>query len=183
MSEKIIESVQELIGCSDIVKIVQEQAKQIYNQYGVGENLLIVPVLDGACIFAADLIRELANIGTSEFNLAFIKAKSYEGTKSTGNVEISGLSLQEVWGKDILLVEDIVETGLTLDKIVMFIKQCGAKSVRICTLLAKPKCLKSNVVVDFCGQEIEDNFVVGYGMDYNGIGRGLKDVCIFNGEK
>src|SRR5574344_149575 len=166
MSEKIIESAQELIGCSDIVKIVQEQAKQIYNQYGVGENLLIVPVLDGACIFAADLIRELTNIGTSEFNLAFIKAKSYEGTKSTGNVEISGLSLQEVWGKDILLVEDKIE---------MFIKQCGAKSVRICTLLAKPKCLKSNVVIDFCGQEIEDNFVVGYGMDCNGIGRGLKD--------
>jgi hypoxanthine phosphoribosyltransferase len=139
-----------------------------------GKNPLLIGILNGSFIFAADLFRELA----IEAEISFIKLASYKGTSSTGHVA-TAIGLEEnLQGRHIIIVEDIIDTGKTLSSFLPEIHLRMPASVKIATFLAKPSALAYDVTADFTGFEIENKFVVGYGLDYNGLGRNLPDLYI-----
>lgn len=134
-----------------------------------GEVPLFISVLNGSFIFAADLFRTL----TIPAEITFIKLASYKGTSSTGNV-ITAIGLEEsLHGRHVLLLEDIVDTGKTLHAFIPEIMQRQPASFKIACLLSKPSALRYDIKPDYIGFEIPDNFVVGYGLDYDGHGRNL----------
>jgi hypoxanthine phosphoribosyltransferase len=113
---------------------------------------------------------------TCQCEISFIKASSYRGTSSTGELtSLIGIN-EDIEGRDIIIIEDIIDTGHTLAKIVPSIQALGPKSVAIATLLFKPKALKVDLRIDYTGIEIPNEFIVGYGLDYNGLGRNLREI-------
>jgi hypoxanthine phosphoribosyltransferase len=134
---------------------------------------LFIGVLNGSFLFMADLIKEI-NVPCE---IAFMRVASYQGTESTGKVkELIGLP-ENIEGRDIVIVEDIVDTGLTVSYIVKTIKEKKPASVKVCTMLLKPAALKHEIEeLEYVGFEIPNEFVVGYGLDYNGLGRNLTDI-------
>jgi hypoxanthine phosphoribosyltransferase len=134
---------------------------------------LFIGVLNGSFMFLSDLLKEI----DLSCEIAFIKVASYAGTESLGEVkELFGIS-ENLNCRDIILVEDIVDTGLTLKFILEKVYQQDPASVSVCTLLHKPAALKHPIdELDYVGFEIPNDFVVGYGLDYDGLGRNLKDV-------
>ncbi len=138
-----------------------------------GENLVLMPVLTGGLVFAADLMRRLPN----RLTVACVNASSYAGarTHSSGNVRLTGLETARaaVRGKHVLLVDDILDTGLTLSALQGALAASGALSIRTCVLLRKDRPQASAFPVDFCAFDIPDAFVVGYGLDFNGLYRNL----------
>jgi hypoxanthine phosphoribosyltransferase len=152
---------------------VARVATQINDEYA-GKRPLLLGILNGSFIFAADLFRNL----TIEAEISFIKLVSYKGTSSTGNV-VTAVGLEEnLAGRHIILVEDIVDTGKTLSSFLPDLIQRGPASVRIATLLSKPSALKYDVTVDYNVFEIDNKFVIGYGLDYDGLGRNLPELYI-----
>lgn len=152
-----------LLTEEEIDKRVSELAKEISEEYR-GKDLLVVGILKGAVIFLSDLVKRL------EFPvmLDFMAVSSYgKSSVSTGEVRILKDLDYSVEGKDILIVEDIIDTGLTLNYLKDILGKRGAKGVKICTLLDKPDRRTVGVNIDFLGFEIPDEFVVGYGLDYN----------------
>lgn len=140
---------------------------------------IIVSILTGAYIFTADLSRALAKIQSEpqQKEIAFIKASSYgASTQSSGKVKISGLEKLELQGKRVLLVDDIADTGITLQRVVQEFLQRGAKEVRTCVLLNKQDRRTVSFAADFAGFDIPDSFVVGYGLDYAEQYRTLPDI-------
>lgn len=153
---------------------VKELGQQISRDYQ-GEDLLVIGVLKGAFVFMADLVREI----DLPLELDFISVSSYgTSTVSSGEVRITKDLDYSVEGKSVLLVEDIVDTGLTLNYIKEIFKKRNPYSVKICCLLDKPSRRKSPVRADYAGFSIEDHFVVGYGLDYAGKYRNYPAVCI-----
>ena len=146
----------------EIQKKVQELGKIISNDYK-GKKLLLVGSLKGAVPFMADLMREI----DLDLEYDFMDVSSYSGTTSVGEVRILKDISTHIEGKDVLFVEDIIDTGLTLSYLTDLFKSRAANSVAITTLLSKPKRRKIDIYVKYIGYEIEDKFVVGYGMDYN----------------
>jgi len=137
---------------------------------------LFVVVLNGSFIFAADLVKLLK----FPCEISFVKLASYQGTSSTGTVsELIGLT-ENVEGRTIIIVEDIIDTGNTLEKIHELLKEKKAKEIKTVTLLFKPSAYKKTIVIDYIGIEIPNDFVVGYGLDYDGLGRNLKDLYILH---
>lgn len=135
---------------------------------------LLISILNGSFMFAADLVRYL----NFQHEIQFAKFSSYEGTQTTGKVkELIGLT-GDICGRDIIIVEDIVDTGITMSKLIPQIKAKGAKSVEICTLLMKPEKLQVELDVKYCAIEIDNLFVLGYGLDYDGLGRNYKDLYV-----
>ena len=136
---------------------------------------LFVGVLTGAIMFMADLTREL-RVHTE---MEFMALSSYgAGTESSGEVTIlKGLST-DITGRDIIIVEDIVDTGLTLDWLVRHLRDGGARSVKVCALLRKPEAAKVDVTLDYLGFDIPNAFVVGYGLDFAGRYRNLRDIAV-----
>lgn len=135
---------------------------------------LLISILNGSFMFAADLVRYL----NFQHEIQFAKFSSYEGTQTTGKVkELIGLT-GDISGRDIIIVEDIVDTGITMSKLIPQIKAKGAKSVEICTLLMKPEKLQVELDVKYCAIEIDNLFVLGYGLDYDGLGRNYKDLYV-----
>lgn len=135
---------------------------------------LLISILNGSFMFAADLVRYL----NFQHEIQFAKFSSYEGTQTTGKVkELIGLT-GDISGRDIIIVEDIVDTGITMSKLIPQIKAKGAKSVEICTLLMKPEKLQVELDVKYCAMEIDNLFVLGYGLDYDGLGRNYKDLYV-----
>lgn len=134
---------------------------------------VFIGVLNGSFIFMADLLKEI-NISCE---VGFIKVSSYSGMESNGSVkEIFGLP-DNLHNRDVILVEDIVDTGLTLDYILREVHKQKPSSVNVCTLLLKPGALKIKLdELEYVGFEIANDFVVGYGLDYDGLGRNLKDI-------
>jgi hypoxanthine phosphoribosyltransferase len=133
---------------------------------------LIVPVLNGSFMFASDLMKHL----TCQCHITFIKASSYKGTESTGSLAtLIGIN-EDITGRDVIILEDIIDTGHTLAKIIPSIKALGPATVRVGTLLYKPKALKADISIDYVGMEIPNEFIVGYGLDYDGLGRNLKEI-------
>lgn len=133
---------------------------------------LLLAILNGSFIFAADLVRRL----TFEHEIQFVKLASYQGTESTGKVkELIGLNV-DIADRDVIIVEDIVDTGKTMANLLPQIKDKGARSVEIATLLMKPEKLAVDLDVKYCAIEIPNDFIVGYGLDYDGLGRQYPDI-------
>jgi hypoxanthine phosphoribosyltransferase len=144
-----------------------------------GLNPLIIGILNGAFIFAADLFRGL----TIEAEISFIKLASYKGTSSTGHV-VTAIGMEEdLHGRHIIIMEDIIDTGKTLSAFIPEIVHRSPASIKIATFLTKPAALQYDVKADYTGFEIDNKFVVGYGLDYNGLGRNLPDLYILKGEQ
>ena len=137
-----------------------------------GKNPIFLAVLNGAFIFAADLMREM----TIPCEISFVKLASYQGTTSTGKVkEVFGIN-EDLSGRTVVIVEDIVESGQTMKQMIESLGTRNPESVRICTLFFKPEKLKEDLDLDYVAFRIPDDFIVGYGLDYDGLGRELKDV-------
>lgn len=164
-----------LISADKIAKRIEEMGSEITRTYE-GEPLTVICVLKGAFIFAADLIRSL-NIPVK---VEFIGVSSYQGTKSTGHVRITNDLSYDVAGKNVLLVEDIIDSGKTIDYLTKLLGVRGPKSLKICTFLSKPDCHDMTDRINFIGFEIEDRFVVGYGLDLDGKYRELPYLAELN---
>lgn len=163
------------MSAEEIDCIVEELANKINEDYK-GEDPIFLPILNGSFIFAADLIRKI----DVQHQISFVKVASYSGVESSGKVkQIIGFG-DEVVGKDIILVEDIVDTGLTLEDILVQMKEIGVKSVKIASLLYKPDSFKGSYKVDYIGKSIPNDFILGYGLDYDGYGRNLKDIYVID---
>ncbi|MCB0341384.1 MAG: hypoxanthine phosphoribosyltransferase [Pseudobdellovibrionaceae bacterium] len=158
-----------LISEEQISERVRELGRQITKRFK-NEPLVAVCVLNGAILFFSDLVREIDADVTCEF----IGLSSYgAGTYSTGDVRITADFSHSVRNKHILIVEDIIDSGLTMSYLQQNLKSRGAKSITTATLLHKPKAQKTECEVDFVGFEIPNDFVVGYGLDYQGYYRNL----------
>jgi len=152
---------------------VTELAKTISQDYA-GKKPLLLGILNGSFIFAADLFRGL----TIDAEISFIKLASYKGTSSTGNV-VTAIGMEEdIHGRHVILVEDIIDTGKTISSFLPEIHHRQPASVKIATFLKKPDALKYDLQSDYCAFEIENKFVVGYGLDYDGLGRNLPGLFI-----
>lgn len=152
----------------DEIKVL---AKQLNNDYQ-GKKVIFVAILNGAFMFAADLLKEI----NLDCEITFVKVSSYKGSTSTGRVdELIGLN-SDLADKDVIIVEDIVDTGITIDKIHKLIELQLPKSLKICTLLYKKEAHQGRVDPDYVAFEIENKFVVGYGLDYDEAGRNLKEI-------
>lgn len=166
-----------LLTSEQIADLVDRLAQAINAQFAAQE-LLILVVLKGALHFASDLIRRL----DVALEIDFIRVKSYVGSESQGNVEVLLWPTTPLTGKRVLIVEDLIDTGYTTSFILDRVRQGNPESVSIAVLLDKASRRIENVTLDHCGLEIEDHFVVGYGMDYNEKYRELPDVYILEDE-
>lgn len=142
------------------------------NREMADSNPLFICVLNGAFMFAADLMKTV----NFPCEITFIKLSSYEGLYSTGDVkEVIGLS-ESVVGRNVIVVEDIVDTGITMERIFNSLNAKGAKSIRVATFLQKPDALQRDVKIDHIAMKIPNDFIVGYGLDYDGYGRNLSEI-------
>jgi hypoxanthine phosphoribosyltransferase len=159
------------ISEAELNQIVSALAVKINKDYK-GKKPLLLGVLNGSFMFISDLMKKL----TIDCELSFIKLSSYSGTKSQGVVdEVIGLSTS-LENKDVIVLEDIIDTGNTVGKLFKILKKEETKSLAIGTLLLKPTVFKDRFSVDYIGKEIPDAFVVGYGLDYDQLGRNLKEI-------
>jgi hypoxanthine phosphoribosyltransferase len=159
------------IPSQEIDKAVTEVAKQLNKDY-VEEPPLILVTLNGAIVFAADLLKQLQFSSV----LSCIKLSSYQGTKSTETMKtLIGLN-EDVTGKRVLIIEDIVDTGKTYQTLVDLLNEKEAKEIRIATLTMKPDAYQLDLPVHYIGMNIPNKFVVGRGLDYNGLGRNLSHI-------
>ena len=167
-----------LISEEEIAKRVKELGKQLAEDYK-GKELLVVGILKGCMLFLSDLVRTI----DLPLTLDFMVVSSYGATtKSSGVVRIVKDLEREIEGKDVLIVEDIVDTGLTLSYLVENFKARNPKSVKVCSLLDKPDRRKAQVEIQYIGFKIPDEFVVGYGLDYGENYRNLPFVCVLKPE-
>jgi len=162
-----------LIPADDIAAKVRCLAGQVARDYG-GKKPVLVGVLSGSVVFLADLIRQLE----IPLTLDFVAARSYgEGTESSGGMELLAGPLEEVRGRHVILVEDIVDTGRTIQCLRRHLESLGAASVRVCALLDKRSRRQVDVQIEYCGFAVPDQFVVGYGLDFAGRYRNLPFVA------
>ena len=137
---------------------------------------IFLSILNGSFMFTADLMRKIE----VKSDVVFVKLASYQGTESTGEVkQIVGLT-KGVEGKTVVVVEDIVETGNTIEEIHKILKDAGAADIKICTLLYKPDAYKKDIPIDYAALQIPNDFIVGYGLDYNQLGRQYKDIYVLD---
>ena len=159
------------ISEAEIKQRVKAVAEQI-NRDMAGKNPLLLAVLNGAFIFAADPMREI----TIPCEISFVKLASYQGVTSSGTVkEVIGIN-ENLSGRTVIIVEDIVESGLTMKRMIESIGTRNPASVHICTLLLKPDRLKVPLTIDYVAFRIPNDFILGYGLDYDQQGRQLKDI-------
>ena len=156
--------IQTLISRAEIQNKVKELAKMIKNDYQ--DNVFCVVILTGAIVFFIDLMRELKKTKMN-VEFALVKLKSYKNISSGGKIELKlGLDA-DVKDKDILIIEDIADTGLTLKFLNDYLKEKGAKNIKTCALLNKKQGRVHDIKIDYCGFNIPDKFVVGYGLDFD----------------
>ncbi len=155
----------------DIQEKIKELAKQLENDYK-DKNPLFIAILNGSFMFASDIFKNL-NI---DAEICFIKLASYKGMKSTGNV-ITAIGLdQDLYDRHVIIIEDIVDTGKTLYNFLPKLQHQQTASLKIVTLLHKPEATTFPLTIDYIGFSIPNKFVVGYGLDYDGLGRNLKEI-------
>lgn len=155
----------------EILKRVKAVADRI-NTDMAGKNPLLLAVLNGSFMFAADLMRMI----TIPCEISFVKLASYQGTTSTGEIkEVIGIN-EDLAGRTVIIVEDIVESGLTMKRMIDTLGTRNPESIHICTLLLKPEKLKIDLDIEYAAMEIPNDFIVGYGLDYDQQGRNLRDI-------
>ena len=156
---------------AEILKKVQVVADRLNKDYE-GKTPVFLAVLNGAFIFAADLMRMI----TVPSEISFVKYTSYEGTSSTGSMKtLMGLN-QDLAGRHVVIVEDIVDSGFTMSHMIEDLKKMNPASVEVCSLLVKPGNLKVDLDINYAVMEIPNDFIVGYGLDYDQEGRNLRDI-------
>jgi hypoxanthine phosphoribosyltransferase len=155
----------------EIIARVHMLAEQLDKDYE-GKNPLFLAVLNGSFMFTADLMKRI-NIPCE---ISFIRMSSYQDMHSTGHVkEVLGLK-EDIEGRDVVIIEDIVDTGHTVNALLNQLREKNPASLEIATLLMKPECLQHQLDVKYVAKSIPNDFVVGYGLDYNGLGRNLRDI-------
>lgn len=160
-----------LVAASKIEERIAALAAEINHDYK-DKSPILLPVLNGSFMFASDLMKELK----IPCRVSFVKISSYSGTASTGQLKTLIGHEESLFNQDVLILEDIVDTGLTLQKIIEELRALGAKSVEAISLLRKAPAREKKIDVKYVGFDLENDFVVGYGMDYDGLGRNLKDI-------
>jgi len=161
------------ISSEKILEAVKKVADKI-NKDLAGESPVFLAVLNGSFRFAADLMKEI-NLNCE---ISFVKLASYHGTTSSGTItELIGLN-QDLTGRTVIILEDIVDTGNTVEKLAEILNNKNVKSFKIATAFFKPSAYTKKLKIDYIGLEIPNDFVVGYGLDYDGLGRNLKDVFV-----
>ena len=156
---------------ADILKKVQVVADRLNQDY-TDKTPVFLAVLNGSFIFAADLMRMI----TVPSEISFVKYASYEGTSSTGSMKtLMGLN-QDLTGRHVVIVEDIVDSGFTMAHMIENLKKKNPASIEICSLLVKPGNLKVDLDINYAVMEIPNDFIVGYGLDYDQEGRNLRDI-------
>ena len=159
------------ITAATIKQAIENMASQINNAYEE-EEVLFISILNGAFMFSSDLIKRIK----LKCQISFIKLSSYSGNSSTGKVEeLIGLS-ENIKGRHVIILEDIVETGNTLNVLAGQLKAMEPASLKIATLLFKPQAYQKNLNLDYIGIEIPSEFIIGYGLDYSGYGRNYEDI-------
>jgi hypoxanthine phosphoribosyltransferase len=159
------------IPAKNIDEAILKMAHKI-NEDLEGKNPLFIIVLNGAFMFASDLLKKIH----IDCEVTFVKLSSYIGTKSSHMVrEIIGLD-KSLNDRHVVVIEDIIDTGITMDNTLPKLETMGAKDVKIATLLFKPKAFQKEFPIDYIGMEIPNDFIVGYGLDYDGLGRNLPDI-------
>jgi len=159
------------LTAGQIDEAIQKLADQINNDYS-GKRPLFISVLNGSFMFASDLFKKL----TIESEICFIKLASYKGTKSSGHViTVIGLDIDLIH-RHVIIIEDIVDTGKTLDQFLPQLQYQQPSSLKICALLHKPAATVHPIKIDYLGFTIPDKFVVGYGLDYDGLGRNIPEI-------
>jgi hypoxanthine phosphoribosyltransferase len=155
---------------------IQLAIKEIANKMRVdleGKKTLFICILNGAFMFASELMKE---VELPDAEISFLKLASYAGTSSTGEVkELIGLN-EEISGRNVVIIEDIVDSGHTIKGVIAQVIEKGAKDVKIATLLFKPDALQVDIKLDYVGIVIPNDFIVGFGLDYDRRGRNLKDI-------
>ncbi len=150
---------------------IQKIAIQINKDYKE-KTPLFIAILNGSFMFAADLMKKVS----IPSEISFVRVASYEDMQSSGDIKkLIGLS-ENIFNREVIVIEDIIDSGLTMSKMLEEFTSLGAKNVTIASLLTKPGNMKTDIAVKYLGFEIPDKFVVGYGLDYNGFGRNLKDI-------
>ncbi len=169
-------NLKELISKEELASRVLQIASEISENYKT-EPVLFIIVLNGSFIFASDLIRAME----IDCEVDFIKVASYVGDKSTGNIKFEKDLSSDISGKNVIIIEDIIDSGITINFLKQLIENKNPKSLKIATLLLKPEVAKLNFEIDWVGFEISPEFVVGYGLDYNQKLRNLNAVYRLGG--
>ena len=166
-----------LLSESEIKKRVKEIAEKISRDYK-DKTPIFIGILNGSYVFMADLLRELS----INAEVDFVKIRSYEGDSSTGTIKFRKDISADIDDRDIIIVEDIVDSGFTINFLVNRLKESGPKSVSVATILFKKEVAKLDFEIDYVGFEIPPEFVVGYGLDHDEKYRNLKDVMVMEPE-
>lgn len=152
--------------------VVKKLANDINDDNQIADDTLFLSILNGSFIFSADLLRQIS----FHCSISFLKLASYEGTESSGDVkQLIGIN-ENLEGRKIIILEDIVDTGKTLEKLVKELSSHNPSDIKIATLLYKPEAYKKDIEIDYIGLSIPNDFIVGYGLDYDGLGRNLPDI-------
>jgi hypoxanthine phosphoribosyltransferase len=163
------------ISASEIDKAVGAVAQRINNDLKDKTPLFLV-ILNGAFIFASDLTKKI----TIDCEISFVKLSSYHGTSTTGSVkQLIGLN-EDIKGRTIVIVEDIVDTGLTIESVMEQLKAMEPAEIKIATLLYKPEAYSKQIELDYVAIVVPNDFLVGYGLDYDGLGRNLPDIYVLD---
>ena len=165
------------ISSSEIQTAITHMANRI-NRDLKGKNIIFLGILNGAFMFAADLFRQI----TLDCQISFLKLASYQGTSSSGKVKrLIGIN-EDIRDQTVVILEDIVDTGHTVESIIRQLNGYEPSEILISTLLFKPDVYKKDLHIDYIGMEIPNDFIVGYGLDYDGFGRNLQDIYVVDDE-
>lgn len=171
--------IQEILITEEQIKARTKELGALITEQYKGKDLVIVGVLKGCVVFLSDLVREI----NLPLTMDFMVVSSYgNSTRSSGVVRIIKDLEKDIQGKDVLIVEDIVDSGMTLSYLMEYLKSRNANSVKVCSLLDKPERRRAQVDIDYVGFQIPDEFVIGYGLDYAEVYRNLPFVCILKPE-
>jgi hypoxanthine phosphoribosyltransferase len=170
---KILDKTFELYIPYEKLRSVVETMADKMNKDLDDKNPLFICILNGSFMFAAELFKRISLI---ESEISFVKLASYDGDKTTGKVkQLIGLN-ENIEGRTVVILEDIVDTGITIENIIEQLEKLNPKEIKIATMLLKPDSLQKEVQLDYVGLEIPNDFIVGYGLDYNGFGRNLINI-------
>lgn len=163
-----------MIPESEIKAAVERTAEALNRDYCDADEPLLLGILNGAFVFMSDLVRKL----NFRAEMSFVKIASYDGLESSGAVsELIGLR-ESIEGRNVIVVEDIVDTGRSMDHILGLLRAKGARSAKVCTLFFKPAAYRGVSTIDYAAMEIGNEFIIGYGLDFDGAGRQYKDIYV-----